>query len=80
MLLICFTQNSNSQSVGIKGVVQDEANVPLEMVSVALLSPKDSTFLSYTTTDEKGYFLLEDIPKDTILLQLHFTLQSNIFY
>lgn len=71
MLLICFTQNSNSQSVGIKGVVQDEANVPLEMVSVALLSPKDSTFLSYTTTDEKGYFLLEDIPKDTILLQLH---------
>ena len=41
------------------------------MVSVALLSPKDSTFLSYTTTDEKGKFLLEDIPKDTILIQLN---------
>ena len=59
------------QSSGIKGVILDEAKIPLEMVSVAALNPKDSTFLSYTTTDKKGYFLLNNIPKDTILLQLN---------
>ncbi|WP_218598478.1 outer membrane beta-barrel protein [Polaribacter sp. NJDZ03] len=70
MFLFCFSISIQSQSSGIKGVITDETNVPLEMVSVALLSPKDNTFLSYTTTDEKGMFLLNDIPKDTIVLQL----------
>ena len=71
MLLFCFSINSQSQSSGIKGVVTDETNIPLEMVSVALISPKDNSFLSYTTTDEKGTFFLNDIPKDTIILQLN---------
>ena len=71
LLLFSFCQNTFSQSSGIKGIVTDEYKTPLEMVSVALLNPKDAAFLSYTTTDEKGNFLLEDIPKDTILLQLN---------
>ncbi|MCL7762971.1 outer membrane beta-barrel protein [Polaribacter sp. Z014] len=70
MFLFCFSISIQGQSSGIKGVITDETNVPLEMVSVALLSPKDNTFLSYTTTDEKGMFLLNDIPQDTIVLQL----------
>ena len=70
MLLFCFSINIQSQSFGIKGIITDETNIPLEMVSVALLSLKDNAFLSYTTTDEKGMFLLNDIPKDTIVLQL----------
>lgn len=73
-----------AQKSGIKGVVVDEAKVPLEMVSVAILSPKDSTFLSYTTTDLKGYFHINDIPKDSILLQLNllgfFPITKTIVY
>ena len=71
LFLCCFTQSIFSQSSGIKGVITDESKTPLEMVSVALLSLKDSTFLSYTTTDIAGKFLLNDIPKDTLLLQLN---------
>lgn len=70
ILLICFSFNFYSQT-GIKGIITDEHKVPLEMVSVALLSPKDSIFLSYTTTDEKGFFHLKNIPKDSILLQIN---------
>lgn len=71
ILLFCFSAELQSQSTGIKGVVVDETNIPLEMVSVALLNPKDNAFLSYTITDEKGMFLLKDIPKDTVLIQLN---------
>ena len=71
MLLFCFSINTQSQSLGIKGMITDEANVPLEMVSVALLNSKDNSFLSYTTTDKNGTFLLNDIPKDTVVLQLN---------
>lgn len=71
LLLFCFSINNFSQSLGIKGIVVDETKVPLEMVSVALISPKNNAFLNYTTTDTKGAFLLENIPKDTIILQLN---------
>ena len=70
MLLFCYSIRIQSQSSGIKGIITDQTNVPLEMVSVALISIKDNSFLSYTTTDEKGMFLLDDVPKDTIVLQL----------
>ena len=42
------------------------------MVSVAILSAKESVFLNYTTTDAKGNFYVDDIPKDSIILQLTF--------
>ncbi|MCL7754616.1 outer membrane beta-barrel protein [Polaribacter sp. Z022] len=83
ILLFCVSLNFYSQS-GIKGFVTDEKKVPLEMVSVALISPKDNTFLSYTTTDEKGFFRLNNIPKDTIILQLNLlgfkTFSKKIIY
>jgi hypothetical protein len=83
-MFLFFSLKSQSQSKGIKGFVTDEVKVPLDMVSVALLSPKDSTFLSYTTTDDKGFFHLTDIPKDTILLQLNLlgfkSFSKNIIY
>ncbi|MHB0756592.1 outer membrane beta-barrel protein [Polaribacter sp. M15] len=68
---IFFAANLQSQSHGIKGTVTDNQKVPLEMVSVAVLSPKDAVFLSYTTTDIHGNFILNDIPKDSIVLQFN---------
>lgn len=84
MLLFCFSINIQSQSSGIKGTITDEGNVPLEMVSVALLNSKDNSFLSYTTTDKNGTFLLNDIPRDTVVLQLNLlgfkTFSKNLIY
>lgn len=71
LLVFFFPFLSNGQSTGIKGVVTDVFKNPLDMVSIAVLHPKDSTFLSYTTTNDKGFFLLKDVPKDSILLQLN---------
>ncbi|MDG1697326.1 MAG: carboxypeptidase-like regulatory domain-containing protein, partial [Polaribacter sp.] len=70
-LIIVLSLKTQSQSKGIKGNITDEMKIPLEMVSVALLNPKDSIFISYTTTDEIGNFLIQDIPKDTVLIQLN---------
>lgn len=70
--LLCLSVNFYAQKTGVKGVVVDDANEPLEMVSVAILSAKKSIFLSYTTTDAKGAFYIDDIPKDSIVLQLNF--------
>ena len=84
MLLFCFSVYAHGQSSGIKGAITDEANVPLEMVSVALINSKDNSFLSYTTTDKNGAFFLNDIPKDTVVLQLNLlgfkTYSKNLIY
>ncbi|SDR68523.1 Outer membrane receptor proteins, mostly Fe transport [Polaribacter sp. KT25b] len=84
LFVFCFSTNYYSQKTGIIGVVVDDSNQPLEMVSVALLSTKESLFLSYTTTDVKGAFHIDDIPKDSILLQLNFlgftTYSKKIIY
>ncbi|WP_083139509.1 outer membrane beta-barrel protein [Polaribacter reichenbachii] len=68
---IGFSISIQAQNSGIKGIVTDNQKIPLEMVSVAILSPKDSTFLSYATTDLKGIFHLQDVPKDTVIIQLN---------
>ena len=84
LFVCCFSTKYYAQKTGIKGVVVDDANQPLEMVSVAILSAKESVFLSYTTTDAKGGFYLDDIPKDSIVLQLNFlgfrTYSKKILY
>jgi hypothetical protein len=71
MLLFCVSQNFYSQSSGIKGVVTDVEKLPLEMVSVAILHPKDNTLLSFTSTNTKGEFYLNDISRDSIVLQIN---------
>lgn len=74
LLILSFLVLSNKtqgQTSGIKAIVTDEQKIPLEMVSVAILSSKDSTFLSYTSTDLKGFFHLKEVPRDTVLLQLN---------
>ena len=62
------------QSPGtIIGKVATPENDPLELVSVALLNPKDSTLVNFTTTDIKGEFKIAEDSRDTLLLQLFST-------
>lgn len=69
-------------SQDIAGIVVDEENLPLEFVSVALLQPKDSMLVKYTSTGSKGAFELNDVKQDTYLLQIYLmtykTYQRNI--
>lgn len=72
--VLCFLIYSFSfgQANGtVTGKVFAPENYPLEMVSVAMLSPKDSTLVNFTTTDQNGVFELAQDSKDSVLLQLN---------
>jgi outer membrane receptor protein involved in Fe transport len=61
--LFFFGFNLLAQTGSIEGVVLDSTSVkPIEYAMVRLFSPKDSSIVSGIYTDEKGYFLLEDVP------------------
>src|SRR5699024_10424467 len=47
------------QSYDISGTVKDTTDLPLEMATVYIQSPTDSTAIDYTITDEKGHFSLK---------------------
>ncbi|WP_179319180.1 outer membrane beta-barrel protein [Winogradskyella helgolandensis] len=76
LLILLFLVLSNSlfaqSEPPIKGIVLDEDKAPLDLVSVALLKQKDSTFINYTLTDVKGEFAIFDTPKDSLLLQFSY--------
>jgi len=69
LLLILIIQNTFSQD--ITGTVLDEENKPLEFVSVALLQPKDSLLVKYTSTGIDGKFSLPNIKAGTYLFQIY---------
>ncbi|NMH26742.1 outer membrane beta-barrel protein [Flavobacterium silvaticum] len=48
-----------SQNITIKGkILEDKTQIPLEAVTVYLVSAKDSTMIDYTITDKSGNFSL----------------------
>lgn len=52
---LLFTIASQAQTV-LNGTVRDENNGPVEMVMISALNPKDSTIVSYSSTDEQGNY------------------------
>ncbi|MBK5208172.1 MAG: TonB-dependent receptor [Flavobacteriaceae bacterium] len=69
LVIILITQHTFSQNV--KGIVLDEEKKPLEFVSIALLQPKDSLLVKYTSTDGKGMFNLSEIKDGDYLIQVY---------
>ena len=67
MLLV----SSISISQNITGKVLDEEKNPLEFASVAVLNAKDSTLVSYTSTDIKGAFKVVDISNGKRIFQIN---------
>lgn len=72
LLTICpaFSQNVQQKKIFKGKVVTQEKNVtiPLEYATVRLLSPKDSTMLAGTTTDEFGDFAFSSLNGKEFLL------------
>lgn len=55
----------------ISGFIIDEENKPLEFVSVALLQPKDSLLVKYTSTDLEGAYEISNVKPGTYLFQVY---------
>ncbi|MDG1806166.1 outer membrane beta-barrel protein [Flavicella sp.] len=57
----------------ITGRVATPENESLPYASVALLNPKDSTMINFTTTDMDGKFKILEDSRDSLLIQIHST-------
>lgn len=76
--IFLFFSFQNTFSQDITGIVLDEENKPLEFVSVALLQPKDSLLVKYTSTDVNGKYVLPNIKAGNYLFQIYLmTYQAN---
>ena len=71
LCLFFFFLHFYAQKSGIKGLITDVNKQPLEMVSVALLNPKDSTLVSFAATDKTGMFFINEVPSGSFLLQIN---------
>lgn len=60
LFLLCFSTYGYSQSVTLKGKVQDPDGTPLEAATVYFRWAKDSTVAHYTITDAQGNWQLKN--------------------
>lgn len=72
-ILIFINQSFFAQEKNIEGQIVDKNNLPLEYASVALLRVVDSVMISFTVSDDKGYFKIVDASEGTFLLQVYST-------
>lgn len=65
----CFNFAATAQKKGsIKGTVTDTASQPITSATVTLLQKKDSSLVSFTMTNNKGYFELYGVTAGEYLL------------
>ena len=53
----------------VSGTIIDPQNQPIELASVVLLNPKDSTVVNYSITDNKGHFKIIEPKQGPLLFQ-----------
>jgi hypothetical protein len=75
ILVIGFSAHGQSAHYNIKGIILDSAkHTPLMSATVYAREPGDSTLIALGFTDEKGSFLLKDIPREKkVLLMIFYT-------
>jgi outer membrane receptor protein involved in Fe transport len=66
-LLILFSISANSQE--IRGIITDEASLPLEYVKVKLMR-LDSTAVGGAFSDDKGKFVVTDVKPGSYIIQI----------
>jgi hypothetical protein len=73
ILLICLNTVHVRSQIAVSGTLQDaEDNSSLSYANVALLHEPDSVFVTGTTSDEKGWFLLQVPDSGSYLLRLSY--------
>lgn len=71
LLVACTLMEALAQGTSARGVIKDgETRLPVEFANVTMMTA-DSVFISGTTTDKKGNFVLYDTKgRDTYLLKI----------
>lgn len=72
-LIFAWVCNSAyAQTIDLQGSVTDTSGTALEMVSVALLAPKDSSLLYFGITNEDGQYVIKEIVPGEYIHQVSF--------
>ena len=61
-----------AQNVSVSGFISDIEDNPISFANVVLLSAADSTAVKGTTSNDKGFFLIENVAPNEYLLQTSF--------
>lgn len=78
--IVFFSSNTSAQSrTTFKGTVIDESDQPLPGVTIMVLSPKDSTLIQFTSTNEQGAFIVQDVPVGDQLLHFSFLGTKTVY-
>jgi Outer membrane protein beta-barrel family/CarboxypepD_reg-like domain len=79
LALLCFffialgqISAQNPNRISLKGMVYDTAGQSLPFATVMLLSPKDSTLLSFTRADENAAFEFKRLKNEAYLLKVSY--------
>ncbi len=70
--ILLFSLVSYSQEYRLNGYVKDGANTPIAYANVLITSIGDSETANGTSTDEKGYFILENLKAGNYILKVSF--------
>ena len=71
LFFLVFSSYSYSQNV-LKGRVIDESGNPIELTTVVLLNPTDSTLKYFGVTNKDGYYQIKAVKNDIYLLQFSY--------
>ena len=58
--------------ISVKGTVIDSSNTTLPSATIMLLTPKDSTLVSYGRTENDGQFEIKGVKRGTYLLKISY--------
>lgn len=72
IIILFFSAGAQAQNNYFTGKVVDSTGVALDMVSVALLSPSDSSLESFTVTNPDGTFQTDRLSNGNYILQVSF--------
>jgi hypothetical protein len=71
LFFLFFSSYSYSQNI-LKGRVIDESGNPIELTTVVLLNPNDSTLKHFGVTNKDGYYQIKAVKNDSYLLQFSY--------
>jgi hypothetical protein len=70
-----------AQSEGtLRGVVLDEANLPLEMATLSLLNPVDSALMHFAISNKSGFFVFKNVPAGVYVFQCAYIGHQTLMY
>ncbi len=72
VILALISQLALAQKFSIKGQLLDSASAPLPSATVLILQARDSSLVSFSTTDVKGNFEIKSIARGDYFLKISF--------